>query len=419
MGCSSCGTGGSKGCKSNGDCSTGGCNKLNTYDWLSDLIMPDYGNTFQVVEVRFKGSRKEFYLNEDNLDLFKGDFVTVQSDFGYDLGEVSLTGEMVRLQLKKKNIDYHQVQFPTIYRKSSEKDLNLFKELRNNESEALEKARGIALNLKVAMKLSDIEYQADGKKIIFYYTSEGRVDFRELIKRFATEFKARIEMRQVSYREEASRLGGIGVCGRVLCCSTWLTDYKIVSVNAAKKQNLSINMLKLSGQCGRLKCCLNYELDTYLEILDDFPRIDNLELDTFAGVAALQKTDILKKTLWFSYPNNTDWIPLSLDKVNEIVKINKKGEKAPAIYKESANKVMEFSGRKIDLAENDLASKIDPKTIEKNRKKSKGGSRKNKNPSSNNNSTSVKSEKNKKPNNRKRNNRNRGGSKPNNQKPKE
>ena len=183
------------------------------------------------------------------------------------------------------------------------------------------------MDMRLNMKLSDIEFQGDGRKVIFYYTAEKRVDFRVLIKQYAAEFRTRIEMRQVSYREEASRLGGIGSCGRELCCSTWLTDYKVVSMGAAKSQNLSINMLKLSGQCGRLKCCLNYELETYLEALSEFPKDDRLTLETVSGSARLQKTDILKRTLWFSYPNNNDWIAIDLERVNEIIALNKKGKK--------------------------------------------------------------------------------------------
>ena len=223
------------------------------------------------------------------------------------------------------------------------------------------------------MKISDIEFQADGKKVTFYYTSEGRVDFRELIKRYASEFKARIEMRQVSYREEASRLGGIGSCGRELCCSTWLTDYKVVSMSAAKKQNLSINMLKLSGQCGRLKCCLNYELELYTEALDEFPTED-IKLKTEAGLASLRKIDILKGMLWYCYENSYDWIPIDLERVNKIIAMNKKG-KTPVTLADTAqgaeilNKTIEF---KDDLLETTELTRMD----DKHKKRSKGKGRK-------------------------------------------
>ena len=268
MGCGSCGTGGGcspKGCKNNGTCNTGGCNKLNVYDWLGDMETPVGYKPFNIVEVRFKGSRKEFYKNDSNLELFTGDGVVVQSDNGNDYGHVSLSGELVRLQLKKYGVDPESNNMFKIYRRANEKDTEKYDELKAKEPATLERARTIALELKLHMKLSDIEFQGDGRKVVFFYTAEERVDFRELIKRFAEEFKVRIEMKQIGYRQEAARLGGIGSCGRELCCSTWLTDFKLVNTSAARFQNLSINMLKLSGQCGRLKCCLNFELDTYPE----------------------------------------------------------------------------------------------------------------------------------------------------------
>lgn len=333
MGCGNCGSthgeGGctSPGCGSNGDCSTGACNKLNAFDWLNHMTLPSDYKPFNIVEIRFKGSRKEFYRNEENLDLYTGESVVVESDFGHDVGQISLSGELVRLQLKKNHLKEDDASIRKIYRKASDSDKEKYTSFKAKEPATLERARTIAMDIKLAMKLSDIEFQGDGRKVIFYYTAEKRVDFRTLIKQYAAEFKTRIEMRQVSYREEASRLGGIGSCGRELCCSTWLTDYKVVTMGAAKTQNLSINMLKLSGQCGRLKCCLNYELETYLEALNEFPKGDDLYLETAAGSAKLQKTDILKRMLWFSYPKNSEWIPIDLVRVNEIIQMNKKGNK--------------------------------------------------------------------------------------------
>ena len=328
MSCGSCSSGGCSpaGCGNNGTCGTSGCNKLNTYDWLKDMVYPYNHKPFDIIEIVFKGNRKEYFRNSEGLDLFSGDALVLESDLGHDIGHVSLSGELVRLQLKKLGLDEDNKAFRKIYRKANDKDMLLYQESKDRESATLERARTIAMQMKLEMKLSDIEFQGDGKKVIFFYTSEGRVDFRELIKRYATEFKSRIEMRQVGYREEASRLGGIGSCGRVLCCSTWLTDFKLVTVTAAKNQNLSINMLKLSGQCGRLKCCLNYELDTYLEALNEFPRYDVVKIETQAGVASSQKTDILKRLMWFSYPHNNDWIPVPLARVNEIIALNKKGQ---------------------------------------------------------------------------------------------
>lgn len=291
------------------------------------MVLPSDYDPFNVVEVRFKGSRKEFYRNVDNLDLYTGDTVVVESDFGHDIGEISLSGELVRLQLKKNGVDEDSETIRKIYRIAGDRDKEKYTEAKAREASTLERARTIAMGMKLAMKLSDIEFQGDGRKVIFYYTAEKRVDFRALIKQYAAEFKTRIEMRQVSYREEASRLGGIGSCGRELCCSTWLTDYKVVTMGTAKNQNLSINMLKLSGQCGRLKCCLNYELETYLEALSEFPKDDELLLETQAGTARLQKTDILKRMLWFSYPNSSDWIAIDLERVNEIKNLNREGKK--------------------------------------------------------------------------------------------
>ncbi len=330
MGCGSCGTttGGSpKGCKSNGSCGTSSCNKLNTYDWFKDIDLPENYTPFDIIEIRFKGSRKEFFKNANNLELYTGDAVVLESDLGHDIGHVSLTGELVRLQLRKAELTENSPSIKKIYRVASEADKEKYTEFKAKEPSTLERARTIALELKLEMKLSDIEFQADGKKVIFFYTAEERVDFRELIKRYANDFKTRIEMRQISYREEASRLGGIGSCGRELCCSTWLTDYKIVNISAARFQNLSINMLKLSGQCGRLKCCLNYELDTYMESLGTFPGTEKVIVNTKIGTASLQKIDILKKMMWFSYQDKPgDWIPIAADKVTEIIEKNKRGE---------------------------------------------------------------------------------------------
>lgn len=376
MGCSSCGNNNgshSPGCGQNGDCSTGSCNKLNVYNWLTDMVLPEDYKPFNVVEVRFKGSKKLFFRNTENFDLFTGDKVVVESDFGYDLGTISLSGELVKLQLKKYGVDADSDEMRKILRVASEQELSRYNEIKDREPKTLERARTIAMKMNLQMKISDIEFQADGKKVTFYYTSEGRVDFRELIKRYASEFKARIEMRQVSYREEASRLGGIGSCGRELCCSTWLTDYKVVSMSAAKKQNLSINMLKLSGQCGRLKCCLNYELELYTEALDEFPTED-IKLKTEAGLASLRKIDILKGMLWYCYENSYDWIPIDLERVNKIIAMNKKG-KTPVTLADTAqgaeilNKTIEF---KDDLLETTELTRMD----DKHKKRSKGKGRK-------------------------------------------
>lgn len=334
MGCGSCGTAGGcspKGCKNNGTCGTTGCNKLNVYDWLSDVALPEDYKPFNVLEIRFKGSRKEFYKNNSSLELYTGDAVVVDSENGYDVGHVSVSGELVRLQMKKRGIAENSDQIKNIQRKASEKDIEKYLEAKYREAKVLERARTIALELNLEMKLSDIEIQGDNRKVIFFYTAEGRVDFRELIRKYADEFKLRIEMRQIGYRQEAARLGGIGSCGRELCCSTWLTDFKLVNTSAARYQNLSINMLKLSGQCGKLKCCLNFELDTYMDALQEFPKARTVKIDTVAGPALMQKTDILKKLTWFSYEDKPAWICLPLEKANEYLKMNENGQKAPEL----------------------------------------------------------------------------------------
>ena len=307
---------------------------MEVYDWLSNLDMPSNYKPFQVIEVKFKGARKEFYLNSDNIYLEIGELIAVEgSTGGYDIGHVSLTGELVRMQMKRRKTPLDQVT-RKVYRKATEADVDKWKIAKDLEWETMHKARTLALGLRLSMKISDVDYQGDKTKATFFYTAEGRVDFRELIKKMAETFRIRIEMRQIGMRQEAGRLGGIGSCGRELCCSTWLTNFKTVSTAAARYQNLSLNTLKLAGQCGKLKCCLNYELDTYLDALKDIPdRVDSLH--TEIGTARHQKTDIFKKLMWFSYPNQEDWIPLKVDRVKEIMAMNKKGQK-PSNLKDEA-----------------------------------------------------------------------------------
>lgn len=327
MGCGSCSTGGGctpAGCKSNGACLTNGCSKLDVYDWLSHMDMPVNYKPFSIIEVKFKGSRKEFYQNTDNIYLENGDLVVVEAATGgYDIGHVSVTGELVRMQMVKRKVKEEDV-LKKIYRRATPTDVDKWKAAKDLEWETMHSARKLALALNLSMKLSDVDYQADKTKATFYYTAEGRVDFRELIKKMAETFRIRIEMRQIGMRQEASRLGGIGSCGRELCCSTWLTDFKTVSTSAARYQNLSLNTLKLAGQCGKLKCCLNYELDTYMDALKHIPENVNT-LRTVKGDARLQKTDIFKKIMWFSYFKEENWIPLTLERVKEVQKLNREG----------------------------------------------------------------------------------------------
>jgi cell fate regulator YaaT (PSP1 superfamily) len=296
---------------------------MNVFDWLSDLDVPSF-QRYHIVEVKFKGGRKEYFRNVDQLELHTGDSVMVDSSSGTQLGVVSLQGELVRLQLLKKNIkDDDKVK--NIFRLATDKDIEKHELSMARDLPTMYRGRQIISDLKLNMKLSDVEFQSDGTKAIFYYSSEDRVDFRELIKLLATEFKIRVEMKQISLRQEAGRLGGIGVCGRELCCSTWLTDFKNVTTSAARYQNLSLNPVKLSGQCGRLKCCLNYELETYMDALKNIPTIEG-RLKTKRGEAVLQKTDIFKRMMWFGIVGEEAiWIPVSCDRVAEIVDLNKKG----------------------------------------------------------------------------------------------
>ena len=326
MGCA-CGTkkdGKVSGCKNNGACDTGGCNKMNVFDWLSNMEMPA-ADRFDVVEVRFKNGGKDFFRNAEKMDFTTGDAVIVEVQNGHHLGHVSLQGELVRLQMKKKNVA-NDGEIRKIYRLAHQKDLEKYEEVKKRELPSLHRGREIIRQMNLHMKLSDVEYQADNMKASFFYSADERVDFRELIKVLAGEFRVRVEMRQISLRQEAGRLGGIGVCGRELCCSTWLTDFKNVATSAARYQNLSLNPSKLSGQCGRLKCCLNYELETYMEALKHIPEVGR-PLLTEKGEATLQKTDIFRKIMWFGYKEENAWYPLNVDRVNEILALNQEGRK--------------------------------------------------------------------------------------------
>lgn len=369
MGCGSCSSskdgGKPGGCKSNGGCSTGGCNRLNVHDWLLNLPFSDPESNCKIVEVSFKqGSRKDFFRNTTLQYFEKGDYVSVEGVSGFDVGEVSLTGELVRLQMKKKGVDEFGSEMKKILRRSTERDIETFQISKSREKEILARSRAIARQLNVQMKLSEVEIQADGKKGTFFYTADDRVDFRELIKVYAGDFKVKVEMRQIGIRQEAAKVGGIGSCGRELCCSTWLNDFKSVNTTAARYQNLSINQTKLSGQCGRLKCCLNYELDTYLDALQQFP--DYAEtLDTVMGTAQLIKKDIFKNLMWYILPNNTKHYPLTIARVKEIKRINQQGQKVDELQ---AVEIVSSKQREENepAAFVDLVGQISLKTLEKN-----------------------------------------------------
>jgi cell fate regulator YaaT (PSP1 superfamily) len=332
MGCTNCSSGRGglpAGCKNNGACGVNGCNKLPVFDWLANMAMPDGMAACDIVEVRFKNSRKDFFKIGDVTGLVVGDAVSVDASPGHDIGMVSMTGELVRLQLKKLSQSSDGLKL--VYRKARPADLERWEEAIAKENSTMMRARSIALELKLNMKISDVEYQGDGNKAIFYYTADDRVDFRELIRHLADEFKVRVEMRQIGSRQESARLGGIGSCGRELCCSTWLRDFRSVNTSAARYQQLSLNPQKLAGQCGKLKCCLNYELDAYVDALKVFPD-SNPKLETLRGSAYHQKTDIFKGIMFYTYSDEPgNFIPVPVERVNAIVEINKRGEKAEGL----------------------------------------------------------------------------------------
>lgn len=340
MGCDNCSTasdGTPKGCKNNGTCSSGGCDKLEVYDWLANLALPEGQQAYDIVEVRFKNSRKSFYRNAQQLSLYAGDIIVVETSPGYDVGVVSLTGELARIQVRKKEPNFKPFETRKILRIANQEEIDKWIKGRSLEKDLMHKARTLALNLNLEMKISDVEYQGDLSKVTFYYTAEGRVDFRQLIKNMADQFKVRIDMRQIGSRQEAARLGGIGTCGRELCCTTWLTDFRSVSTSAARYQQLSLNPQKLAGQCGKLKCCLNYELDSYLDVMKSFPKNEN-KLQTEKGDAYHFKTDVFKRIMWFGYQGETGLIALTPERVKEIARLNREG-KRPKELNEFVEKV--------------------------------------------------------------------------------
>ena len=370
MGCSSCGTAGGKvsGCKSNGGCSSGGCNRMNVYDWLANLPFSDPESGCRIIEVSFnQGSRKDYFRNT-TIQLFeKGEMIAVEGISGFDVGMVTLTGEVVRLQLKKKGIDERDPEIRKVLRRATDRDIELLNINKEREPEAIIRSRAIAKQLNLQMKVSEVEIQADGRKATFFYIADDRVDFRELIKIYAKEFKVKVEMRQIGARQEAGKVGGIGSCGRELCCSTWLTDFKSVNTTAARYQNLSINQSKLSGQCGRLKCCLNYELDTYLDALQGFPENAD-QIRVAKGTANLIKKDIFKNLMWYMLPDSSKQYPLTIERVKKIRSLNMQGiipDELEAV-EVTSNKVKEVEPEFVDVV-----GAISLKSLEKAEKKKK------------------------------------------------
>ncbi len=374
MGCTSCSSsidGLPLGCKSNGACASGSCDKMNVFDWLSNMTLPNGQKPFDIAEVRFKNGRKGYYRNSKELQICIGEVIAVETSPGHDIGVVSLTGELVKVQMSKKRISQTSEDIKQIYRKATQKDIEIWTTARNKEKEVQRKSRLIISRLGLKMKLSDVEYQGDGNKATFYYTADDRVDFRQLIRELAGTFSLRVEMKQVGLRQEAARLGGIGSCGRELCCSTWLTDFRSVSTSAARYQQLSLNPQKLAGQCGKLKCCLNYELDSYTDALKTFPKA-NVWLQTEKGPAIFQKMDIFKGWIWYAYKENPiSWHKLTVEQTNQIINLNKENTKATSL--EEYESELEFEAIETsnftDVVGQDSLTRFDKPKFKKKRKR--------------------------------------------------
>ena len=351
MSCSSCSStknGSPRGCQNNGTCGSDSCNKLTVFDWLENMHPPQGEEDCPFVEVRFKNSRKEFFRFPKELKPQAGSLVITKVDRGYDLGTVTLAGALVAVQMKRKKIKAESDKIGTILRLANQEEIDIWQASRAKEAEVQKRARELAIALKLNMKLSDVEFQGDGKKATFYYTADKRVDFRQLIKDMARAFSIRIEMRQIGLREEASRLGGIGSCGRELCCSTWLTDFRSVNTAAARYQQLSLNPQKLAGQCGRLKCCLNYELEVYRSALKAFPKAE-VKLQTEKGIGVFQKMDIFKGLIWYAYKGEwTTWHKLTVSAVKEIIEKNKANQKVTSLEAYVEEEVKEEKNKLFD-----------------------------------------------------------------------
>ena len=369
MSCGSCGTskdGAPGGCQSHGHCSSGGCNRMNVHDWLANLPFSDPESNCRIMEVSFNnGSRKDFFKNNTNQFFEKGDTVAVEGVSGFDVGMVNITGELVRLQLKKHKIDEKSPDIKKVLRRASETDIAKMKETKAREAQVLIRSRAMARQLKLELKMAEVEIQADGRKATFFYIADDRVDFRELIKLYAGEFKVKVEMRQIGARQEAGKVGGIGSCGRELCCSSWLTDFKSVNTNAARYQNLSINQTKLSGQCGRLKCCLNYELDTYMDALQFFPDDADM-IEVARSRAFLVKKDIFRNLMWYTMPDSNKQYPLTIERVKKIKELNRQGIKPEEL---EPVEVITGKPKEIEPVYADVVGQISLKALEKTSRK--------------------------------------------------
>jgi len=347
-----------------------GCSKLNSHDWLKDASDGSFKDLF---EVRFKNTRKAFYRNDSNQSIHVGDMVVVEAVSGHDVGIVTLEGPLVGRQMKARGLDPETAEFKKIYRKVRQNDIEKWLEAIAREQETMIQSRRIAAEMGLEMKIGDVEFQGDGTKAIFYYISDGRVDFRQLIKVFAEEFRIRIEMKQIGARQEAGLIGGLGVCGRELCCANYLTNFQSITTAAARCQDLSLNPQKLAGQCGKLKCCLNYEVATYMDAQSRIPKVSE-PLEFEDGLAYLRKTDILREVMYFSYDKSSDAqiFPLDASEVREIIKMNRNGRKPESLRTEPEPVMPEF----ITAVGDDSITRFDSpkrkKSHGRNRSKKKG-----------------------------------------------
>ena len=353
------------GCKSCHTCPISekrGSGNSTVFNWLYNIESPASDNA-KLVEVQFKADRKEFYTNESGIIIDKGDWVIVQAEgTGHDIGRVTMKGELVALQIKRKNRDIHKEPLRELYRKASEKDMEKWKEFFSKEQETLVRAKKIIQKHQLDMKLTDVEIQADNKKGTFYYTAEKRVDFRELIKDYSKTFGFRVEMKQIGVRQEAAKIGGIGSCGRELCCSTWMTAFPSVSTKAVRYQQLSINPQKISGQCGRLKCCLNFELDNYAEALKSFPD-KKIKLKSKKEELKFFKLDVFKGIMiYYNTKNPSEIMEFKKEKVHKIIGLNNQG-KLPSNFNEYVNKE-----ERIDLVFEDAVGQDNISRFDKRKK---------------------------------------------------
>ena len=423
MGCTSCSVtknGVPQGCGDKGHCTSGSCNKKNTFDWLSTLDLHD-PLEYKISEVSFKkGTRKAFYINPSHTQAITGDMVIVENSSGYDVGRISLSGDLVRLQMKKLNYDEEKV-IHSVIRIANNRDLEKLSEARALEKKTMIRSRQIARTLDLNMKVGDVEYQGDKRKATFYYTAEGRVDFRELVRMYAKEFRVKIEMKQIGSRQESSLIGGIGTCGRELCCSTWKSDFQSVNTTAARYQNLAINQTKLTGQCGRLKCCLNYELDAYIDALKDFPKkADSIKLDN--GYANLVKTDIFKGIMYYSIQKEGmrgPLLALSKDRVKKLIELNKKGVAIKDInnFEAMSTKPQEINEDNIELDFADVTGEIELPELKRRKKKRKPKNYKGKKPQNQSGNKNPRNKSSNKPGENKSTNNKPGNNKPGNNKP--